>query len=130
LPTDEHLRTEEICAALPGRAAGVQHEIAMTVARLAEYHGGVRALARAMAKQGEPDLESTLRRWLGLAGCKPRPIGGLNRIVSRLAKFSRREIRKLRRRVGAGQSGPLGDRHAVLAYLSLLGEPAALALES
>jgi hypothetical protein len=120
LPTDEHLRNEEICAALPGRAAGVQHEIAMTVGRLTEYHGGVRALARAIAKQGEPDLEPTLRRWLRLARSKPRPIGDLNRIGSRLAKFGRAEIRKLHRRVNTGQSGPLGDRQAVLAYLSLL----------
>jgi hypothetical protein len=122
LPTDEHLRTEEICAALPGRAAGVQREIATAVATLAQYHGGVRAIARAMAKQGEADLESTLRRWRGLAESKPRPIGDVNRIVSRLAKFSRAEIRKLHRRVATGQSGPIGDRQAILAYLSMLGD--------
>jgi hypothetical protein len=122
LPTDEDLRTEDICAALPGRVAGVQREIAMTVGRLAEYHGGVRALGRAMTKQGEADLEATQRRWRGLAESKPRPIGDLNRIVKRLARFSRAEIRKLHRRVATGQSGPLGDRQVVLAYLSLLGD--------
>ena len=72
-----------------------------------------------MAKRDETDLESTVRRWLGLARSKPLPIVEPNRIGSRLAKFSRAEIRKLRRRVTTG-SGPLGDRQAVLAYLSLL----------
>jgi hypothetical protein len=119
LPSDEHLRTEEICAALPDRAAAVQCTIAVAAGILVERYGGVRALARAMAKPGGPDLESTVRRWLGLARSEPRPIADLNRIVSLLAKFSRAEIRKMCRRVTT-RSGPLGDRQAVLAYLSLL----------
>jgi hypothetical protein len=60
-----------------------------------------------------------VRGWLGLARSKPRPVGDLNRIVSRLAKFSRAEIKKSRRRIHS-ESGPVGDRQAVLAYLSLL----------
>jgi hypothetical protein len=72
-----------------------------------------------VAGQGGDNLESTLRRWLGLARSEPGSIVELNRIVSRLAKFSRAEIRKLCRRVTTG-SGPLGDRQAVLAHLSLL----------
>jgi hypothetical protein len=119
LPSDEHLRTEEICAALPDRAAAVQCTIAVAAGILVERYGGVRALARAMATPGGADLEPTVRRWLGLARSEPRPIGDLNCILSRLAKFSRAEIRKLRRRVTTG-SGPLGNRRAVLAYLSLL----------
>jgi hypothetical protein len=43
----------------------------------------------------------------------------LNRIVARLAKFSRSEIRKLRRRIRS-ESGRAGDQQAVLAYISLL----------
>jgi hypothetical protein len=48
-----------------------------------------------------------------------RSIFELNPIVARLAKFSRSEIRKLRRRIRS-ESGPAGDRQAVLAYISLL----------
>jgi hypothetical protein len=43
----------------------------------------------------------------------------LNRIVSRLAKFSRSEIRKSHRRI-CTEPGPVGDRQAVLAHISLL----------
>ena len=86
---------------------------------LAERHGGLRALARKMVKPGGPDLESTMRRWLDLGRSELRPIGDLNCIIRRLAKFSRAEIRKLRRRVTTG-SGPLGDRQVVLSYMSLL----------
>jgi hypothetical protein len=119
LPTDDHLRIEEICAELPVRAAAIQNLIVIATRMLADGHGGVRALARAMARKGGADLGSTVQRWLGLARSELRPIGDLNRILSLLAKFSRAEIRKLRRRVTTG-SGPLGDRQAVLAYLSLL----------
>jgi hypothetical protein len=119
LPTDEHLRAEEVCTELPHRAAAVQCLIVVATAAFEKQYGGVRALARAMAKHGEDNFESTLRRWLGLARSDPWSIVELNRIVSRLAKFSRAEIRKLRRRVTTG-SGPHGDRQAVLAYLSLL----------
>jgi hypothetical protein len=119
LPTDQHLRPEEICAALPDRAAAVQCLIAFATAMLAERHGGLRALARKMVKPGGPDLESTMRRWLDLGRSELRPIGDLNCIIRRLAKFSRAEIRKLRRRVTTG-SGPLGDRQVVLSYMSLL----------
>jgi hypothetical protein len=86
---------------------------------LAERHGGVRALARAMAGEKGPGLEATVRRWLTLGPSEFRSIFGLNRIVARLAKFSRSEIRKLHRRIRT-ESGPAGDRQAVLAYISLL----------
>jgi hypothetical protein len=119
LTTDQHLRAEEICGELPRRAAVVQFLIVIAVAALAKHHGGVRPLARAMTKRDETDLESTVRRWLDLARSKPRPIVELNRIVSRLAKFSRAEIKKSRRRIRS-ESGPVGDRQAVLAHISLL----------
>ena len=86
---------------------------------LAERHGGVRGLAREMAKQDGDNLESTLRRWLGLAQSEPRPIDELNRIVARLSKFSRTEIKKLQRRIRS-EAGPAGDRQAILAHISLL----------
>jgi hypothetical protein len=47
-----------------------------------------------------------------------RPIGDLNRGVARLAKFSRAGTRKMRRRI-ATESGPAGDRQAIVGYLSL-----------
>jgi hypothetical protein len=119
LPTDEHHRAEEICGDLPCRAALVQCLIVLALGMLAERHGGVRALARAMAKPREADLESTLRRWLGLAESELRSIVELNRVVARLSKFSRTEIRKLGRRISR-ESGPVGDGQAVLAYISLL----------
>jgi hypothetical protein len=119
LPTDEHLRAEEICRELPCRAAAVQRFIVIAIEILAEHHGGARGLARAMTTQGGGNLESTLRRWLGLAQGEPRPIVELNRIVARLSKFSRTEIRKLRRRIRS-EVGPAGDRQAILAHVSLL----------
>jgi hypothetical protein len=119
LPTDEHLRGEDICAALPSRAAAVQCLIESAARMLAEHHGGVRALARTMAKQDGDNPESTLRRWLGLARSEPRSIVELNRIVARLSKFSRTEIKKLGRRIRS-QAGPVGDRQAILAHISLL----------
>jgi hypothetical protein len=117
LTTDQHLRTEEICGQLPRRAAVVQFLIVIAVAALAKHYGGVRALARAMAKPGGADVEPTVRRWRDLAQSEPRPIVELNRFVSRLAKFSRAEIKKSRPRI---RRGPVGDRQAVLAHTSLL----------
>ena len=64
-------------------------------------------------------LEATVRRWFALARSELRSILELNRIVARLAKFSRSEIRKLRRRIRS-ESGPVGNRQAVLAHISLL----------
>ena len=119
LPSDEHLRGEDICAALPNRAAAVQCLIESAARMLAEHHGGVRALARAMAGKDGRDCEPAIRRWLALARSEPRSIDQLNPIVARLAKFSRSEIRKLRRRIRS-ESGPAGGRQAVRAYLSLL----------
>ena len=119
LPTDQHLRIEDICAALPSRAAAVQCLIVSAASMLAEHHGGVRALARAMAKQGGDNLKSTLRRWLGLAQSEPRSIAELNRIVARLSKFSRTEIKKMHRRIRSN-SVPAGDRQAIFAHISLL----------
>lgn len=119
LPTDEHLRAEEICRELSHRAAAVQCFIAIAVEMLAERHGGVRGLARAIAKQGEDNLESTLRRWLGLAQSEPRSIVELNGIVARISKFSRSEIKKMHRRIRS-DSGPAGDRQAILAHILLL----------
>jgi hypothetical protein len=119
LPTDEHLRAEEICGELPCRATAVQAFVAITAAMLAERRGGARALARAMAREDGPGLEAAVRRWSALGQSELRSILELNRIVARLAKFSRSEIRKLRRRIRT-ESGPAGDRQAVLAYISLL----------
>ena len=119
LPTDEHLRPEEICSELLPRAAAVQAFIVITAAMLAERRGGVRALARAIAGEDGSDLEPTVRRWLALGQSELRPIIELNRIVARLAKFSRSEIRRLRRRIRS-RPGPVGDRQAVLAHMSVL----------
>jgi hypothetical protein len=119
LSSDEHFRAEEICAELPGRAAAVQCFVSVMVVMLAERLGGTRALARAVAGEGDADLEPTVRRWLALSISEPRPIGDLNRIVAHLAKFSRAEIRKMRRRI-LMEPGPAGDRQAVAAHLSLL----------
>jgi hypothetical protein len=129
--TDEHLRAEEICVELPGRVAAVQCFTSVMVAALAGRCGGVRALARAMAGEGVTDLEPTMRRWLALAGVDLRPIGDLNRIVARLAKFGRAEIRKMRRR-SLTEPGPAGDRLAIVAHLSLahgVEKPVILTLE-
>jgi len=71
-----------------------------------------------MAGEGETDLEATVRRWFALANAEPRPIGAQNAIVARLAKFSRSEIRKIRRRI-ATEPGPAGERQAIVGYLSL-----------
>jgi hypothetical protein len=57
LTIDQHLRVEEICGELPRRAAAVQCLIVVATATLAKHYGGVRALARAMAKRDETDLE-------------------------------------------------------------------------
>jgi hypothetical protein len=119
LPTDEHLRIEDICTELPRRAAAVQCLIMTTVGMLAERHGGARPLARAIAGENGPDLEPTVRRWLALGQTEPRSIVELNRTVARLAKFSRSEIRRRRRRIRS-EPGPGGDRQAVLAHISLL----------
>ncbi len=119
LPTDEHLRAEEICGELPFRAAAVEYFIVIAVEMLAERHGGVRALARPMAGADRNDYEPTVRRWLALSLSEPRSIIELNRIVARLAKFNRSETKKSRRRIRS-ETGPVGDRQAILAYISLL----------
>jgi hypothetical protein len=98
---------------------------------LAERLGGTRALARALTGEGTTDLEPTVRRWFTLAAGEPRPIADLNRIVARLAKFCRSEIRKMHRRIRT-EAGPGGDRQSIIAYLSaLFGEkkPAVLTPE-
>jgi hypothetical protein len=119
MPRDEHLRAEEICGELPCRAAAVQSFIVIAVEMLAGRHGGVRALARAMADKDGRNYEPTVRRWLSLVPSEPRSITELNRIVARLSKFSRSEIRKLHRRIRC-VAGPVGDRQAILAHGSLL----------
>jgi hypothetical protein len=116
---DEHLRVEEICGELPCRTAAVQRFIPIAVEMLAERHGGVRALSRTMAGKDERDYEPTVRRWLSLDPRVPRPIIELNRIVARLSKFSRAEIKKSRRRIRT-ERRPAGDRQAVFAHISLL----------
>ena len=85
---------------------------------LAERLSGTRALARAMAGSGEADLEPTVRRWLALAKVEPRPVGELNRIVARLAKFSRAEIRKMRGRI-VTEPSPAGGRQVLVGHLSV-----------
>jgi hypothetical protein len=119
LPTNQHLRAKEICGELPCRAAAVQCFIVIAVEMLAECHAGVRALARAMAGKDDRNYEPTVRRWLSLDPREPRSIVDLNRIVARLSKFSRAEIKKARRRIRT-EAGPVGDRQAVLAHVSLL----------
>jgi hypothetical protein len=119
LPSDEHLRAEEICGELPRRGAVVQVFIAIVTCMLAERQGGVRALARAMAAGDGSDNESMVRRWIALAQGELRLIIQLNRIVARLAKFSRAEIKMRRRRIQS-EAGPVGDRQAILAHISLL----------
>jgi hypothetical protein len=119
LPIDEHHRAEDICGELPCRAAAVQCFIGIAVKMLAERHGGVRALARAMAGKDGHNYEPTVRGWRSLAASEPRSIIELNRIVARLSKFSRTEIAKSRRRIRR-VAGPAGDRQAVFAHISLL----------
>ena len=97
----------------------VQFFISGMLAMFAERRGSIRALARAMAGEGETDLEATVCRWLTMARSEPRPIGDLNRILTRVSKFSRSEIKKVRRRIHA-EPGPAGDRQAIVACLSLL----------
>src|ERR1700687_3781412 len=101
------------------RAAAVQCFISVMVAALAGRCGGIRALARAMAGGGGTDLEPTVRRWVAMARVELRLIGDLNRIVARLARLSRAETRKMRRRI-VTEPGPAGDRHAIVARLSMV----------
>jgi hypothetical protein len=96
LSSDDHRRAEEICGELPCRAVAVQCFVVMTVGMLAERHGGVRALAPALAGEHGRDSEPAVRRWLALARGQPRSVAELNRIIARLAKFSRSEIRRVR----------------------------------
>ncbi len=91
----------------------------IAVGVLAERHGGVRALARAMEGQDGRDWEPAVRRWLSLSPSEPRSIIELNRILGRISKFSRTEIRKMHRRIRR-DSGRAGDRQAVFAHVSLL----------
>jgi hypothetical protein len=119
LAMDEHVGAEEICAELPARAAAAQCLIAVVITMFAEKLGGRRALGRAMAGEGQTDLEPSLRRWGGLARSPLRPIDDLNVVVVRLADFSRTEIRTLGRRL-VSEPGPPGDRQVLVAYLSLL----------
>jgi hypothetical protein len=119
LPIDDHHRAEDICGELPCRAGAVQCFILIAVETLAERHGGVRALARAMAGKDGRDYEPTVRRWLSLDPREPRSIIELNRIVARLSKFSRTEIKTSRRRIQR-VAGPTGDRQAIFAHISLL----------
>jgi hypothetical protein len=118
-PADEHLRAEEICAEVPGRAASIQLLASAMVALLADLFGSLRAFALALAGDGDGDLEPAVRRWLALGQGTLRPIGEINRIIARLAKFSRAELRKMRRRIRV-EPGPSGDRQAVFAHISLL----------
>jgi hypothetical protein len=97
----------------------VQCFIVTAVEMLAERHGGVRALARAMAGKGGGNYEPTVRGWLSLDPSEPRSIIKLNRVVARLSKFSRTEIKKSRRRIHR-VAGPAGDRQAIFAHISLL----------
>src|SRR5205085_2333655 len=87
LHSDENLRAEKICAELPWRVVAVQFSASLAVAMFAEQLGGVRALARAVG-----EAEPTVRRWGALGSGELRPIGHLNGIVAKLAKFARAEI--------------------------------------
>jgi hypothetical protein len=111
-----HRHGQSELAIRDGIEAAVDSNIILTLERA---EGGPRATARtSMAGEEEIDIEPTVRRWLALAKVEPRPIGELNRIVARLAKFSRAETCKLRRRI-ATEPGPAGDRQAIVGYLSL-----------
>jgi hypothetical protein len=118
-PADELLRAEEICAEVPGRAASIQRFASAVSRLLADRFGSLRAFARALAGDGGGDLEPAVRRWLALGQGTLRPIGEINRIIARLAKFSRAELRKMRRRIHT-VPGPTGDRQAISGYLSLV----------
>ena len=118
-PADELLSAEEICAGVPRRAASMQVFTSVMVALLADRFGSLRAFARALAGDGGGDLEPAVRRWLALGQGSQRPIGEVNRIIARLAKFSRAEFRKMRRRIRT-EPGPTGDRQAISGYLSLV----------
>jgi hypothetical protein len=72
-----------------------------------------------MAGEDGSDHEPSVRRWLALAQGEPRPIIELNRIVARLAEFSRAELKRQRRRIRT-DPGRVGDRQAILAHISLL----------
>src|SRR5207237_9386906 len=85
---DEHLRTEEICTELPGRACMVQSFVSVMVAMLAERFGGVRGLARAMVGEGETDLEPTVRRWGGLVESPLRQTGDRHSFAAPLAYYN------------------------------------------
>ena len=130
-PADELLRAEEICAEVPRRAASIQLFASAMVALLANRFGSLRAFARALAGDGCADLEPAVRRWLALGQGTPRSIGEINRIIGQLAKFSRAELRKMRRRIHT-EPGPTGDLKAFSGYLSLVygaGKPAVLGPE-
>jgi hypothetical protein len=98
--------------------------------------GARRALRRSpcacpRGKRGDADLEPTVRRWVALAGKEPRPIGDLSGILACLAKYSRSEITKTRRRIRT-EPGPAGDRQEIVGHLSLAhgaDEPVMLMLE-
>jgi hypothetical protein len=89
------------------------------VAQLADRCGSLRAFALALAGEGGPDLEPAVRRWLALGQGTLRPIGEINRIIAQLAKFSRAELRKMRRRIRT-EPAPTGDRQIINGYLSLV----------
>jgi hypothetical protein len=76
----------------------------LMTAALAERCGGARALAGA-ARGGDADLEPTERRWVALAGKETRPID-LSGILTCLAKYSRSEITKTRRRSAPNLAPP------------------------
>ena len=118
-PDDQHLRADEICGQLPGRAALVQCFVSIAVALFTDRLGDIRAFARAMAEIDASAGEAKLRRWLALMAGEVRPIGYLNRIVAQLGKFSRAQMRNARRRIRT-ERGPIGDRQAILAWLSVL----------
>ena len=71
-----------------------------------------------MEKRRPVHSSLTERTHRSLARKEPRPINELNRFVVRLAKFSRAEIRKMRRRI-VTEPGPAGNRQAIAGYLSL-----------
>jgi hypothetical protein len=53
------------------------------------------------------------------------PMGEINRIIARPAKFSPAELRKMHRRI-ATEPGPTGNRQAISSYLSLVTGPESL----
>jgi hypothetical protein len=94
LPTDEHLRAEDICGELQCRAATVQCFIVIAVEMLAQRHGGVRAhisLLSGYDKPVVPTPEETLAFPVAIVAA-----GLFAALIQQTAEGLRRAERELR----------------------------------